>query len=271
MPELPEVEFCARKLRGWLDGRRIDAVEATPGRPLIDVDPVALARDLVGRRVAGIRRLGKQLFVDLSGERCLLVHLGMTGKWVPRAAQKRKHARLSLRLDDGRWLDFIDPRKFGRIRLLRSAALESDPEIGRLGPDALLLSRQPRTLRPILQRTKRAIKVALLDQSLLAGVGNIYAAEALHRVRVDPRAPADTLSPRKSAALARALGAVMTESLERETDDEITYLQEARASNPFDVYGREGEACVQCGGEIRRFVQQARSTFWCPRCQRPKI
>ena len=270
MPELPEVEFCARKLRGWLDGRRIDAVEATPGRPLYDIDPVALARALVGRRIEGIRRVGKQIFVDTSGGQCLLVHLGMTGKWVPRVDGKRKHAHVSIRVDDGCWFDFLDPRKFGRVRLLPMGALATDPEVQRIGPDALALSAQPRRLHPILQRTKRAIKVALLDQSLLAGVGNIYAAEALHRVRVDPRTPAHLLTPRKSAALARALGAVMTESLERETADEITYLQEARAKNPFDVYGREGESCTQCGGEIRRFVQQGRSTFWCPRCQRPK-
>ena len=270
MPELPEVEFCARKLRGWLNGRRIDAVEATPGRPLYGIEPVALARNLVGCKVRGVRRLGKQLFIDLSDEQCLLVHLGMTGKWVPRSGDKRKHARMSLRLDNGQWLDFLDPRKFGRVRLLPADALESDPEVLRIGPDALLLSERPRTLHPILQRTRRAIKVALLDQSLLAGVGNIYAAEALHRVRVDPRMAADTLGPRKSAALARALGAVMTESLERETNEEITYLQEAKASNPFEVYGREGEPCMRCGGEIRRFVQQARSTFWCPRCQRSK-
>ena len=269
MPELPEVETVRQALERHLVGCQIVQV-ATSSKRLREPLPRTRLQTLAGDCFVRARRRAKYLLLDLESGRTLLVHLGMTGKWVPRDGPKRKHARLSLHLDDAVWLDYIDPRRFGRIRLLPASEVADAPEIRRLGPDALTLSETPKRLRSILQRTRRDVKVALLDQSLLAGVGNIYAAEALFRVGVDPRAAANTLGPRKTSALARALGATMRESLARETDDEITYLQEAKATNPFDVYGREGEACVQCGAEIRRFVQQARSTFWCPRCQRPK-
>ncbi len=265
MPELPEVEHCARRLRSWLEGRAFAAVRADRGKPLRDITPADLHVGLRGRRVTGIRRVGKQLLLDLDDQQTLLVHLGMTGKFIRAEDPERPATRVRFDLDDGTALHFLDFRRFGRVRLLAPGA--SHPEVDKLGTDALELCRTPGALREALARTSRPIKVALMDQTLLAGVGNIYAAEALYVARVDPRAPANGLSPTTYEELSAALVEAMEQSLARERDDEITYLQEVAAKNPFLVYDREGERCPRSGGPIRRFEQAGRSTFWVPRWQ----
>lgn len=272
MPELPEVEFCARRLRDWAVRRRIVAVHALPGPPLRDVTPAALEVGLRGRRVVGVDRRGKQLFVRLEGDLVLLAHLGMTGKFIRTAprAPARPGERARLTLDDDAALAFVDPRRFGRLRLLPAADAARHPEVARLGPDALELCARPGGLRRALRRRgrgRRPIKVALMDQSVLAGVGNIYACEALFAARIDPSAPVATLSDAALDALAGHLVDCIEASLARERDDEITYLQEARATNPFRVYGRAGEPCPMCGRPLERTLQAGRGTFWCPRCQ----
>ncbi|MCA9541396.1 MAG: hypothetical protein KC620_21000 [Myxococcales bacterium] len=199
----------------------------------------------------------------------LLCHLGMTGKWLHRDAAEpaRAGTRLRLGLDDGGWLHFVDPRRFGQVRLIAAADEPTDAAIAGLGPDVLALCAAPGGLAGRLAGVKRAIKVALLDQGRLAGVGNIYAAEALWRARIDPFRLANTLSDDNFARLAMALAATMAESLDRERDDEITYLQDAASQNPFDVYGRAGKPCRVCEAAIERAVQQGRSTFFCRACQ----
>lgn len=266
MPELPEVEFAARRLRSWAIGHTIARVDAEGGRPLYDAEPEDLAV-LGGRRVEAVRRHGKQLFIDLDDGRVLTSHLGMTGKWLrlPEHAPARDGTRLTLLLDDGNRLDYIDPRRLGRLRLL--APGERHPELDRLGPDVLELCARPGALAEQLSWSKREIKVALMDQESLAGVGNIYAAEALHRARISPFKPAASLAEPAWTRLQAALVAVMQESLARERDDEIRYLQDREAKNPFRVYGRTDEPCPDCGAAIMRTVQQGRSTFSCPVCQ----
>lgn len=269
MPELPEVEFAARRLRSWLVGRTFTAIEADPGAPLRDIEPDALAEGLIGRRVEGIRRHGKQLFVDLSGGAVLLSHLGMTGKWLcgPAEAPPREGTRVQIALDDGRRLDYVDPRRLGHLRLLDAAAAKVDPAVVKLGPDALEIAGDPAALAEALGWSKRAIKVALMDQELIAGVGNIYAAEALWGARISPFTPAARLSPDDFARLGRALARAMTESLARERDDEIRYMQDREAQNPFRIYGRTDAPCPRCQTAIIRALQQQRSTFYCPVCQ----
>ncbi len=161
--------------------------------------------------------------------------------------------------------DFVDWRRFGRVRLLELGG--SHPEVDKLGPDALELCADPPAFVARLKGT-RAIKVALMDQKVLAGVGNIYAAEALFRAGIHPRREVARVSRKRKLALAGHLRACMVESLEREVDPEIVYLQEAEATNPFEVYGREDQPCLRCARPIRRFDQAGRSTFWCSRCQR---
>ncbi|MCB9522314.1 MAG: bifunctional DNA-formamidopyrimidine glycosylase/DNA-(apurinic or apyrimidinic site) lyase [Myxococcales bacterium] len=269
MPELPEVEFAARRLRAWAMGRRIVDLGAEAARPLRDITPKALKAGAVGRGVVAVRRLGKQLFLDLDDGQVLWAHLGMTGKFVrgPATGEPRAGRRAWFLLDDGQRLDFLDSRRFGRLRLLPRAAVDAHAEVAGLGPDALALSADAAAFGARLAGTRRAVKVALMDQGVMAGVGNIYASEALFLAGVAPGRPANGLTPAELARLAAGTHQTMTESLARERNDEIRYLQEVQAQNPFRVYGRAGEPCPVCQTPILRITQAQRSTFWCPACQ----
>ncbi len=276
MPELPEVEIAARNLRAWATGRRVTAVEAEPAARWVfrPARPAAFARGVEGASFRGIRRIGKQLLVTLERDGAplgLLAHLGMTGKWVRRASSDppTRFSRARFALDDGAVLHFVDMRLFGRLRLVPGARFEEVPEIAALGPDPLEEGIDADRLHAALARTRLAVKVRLLDQALLPGVGNIQASEALFRSRLDPRRRSDSLTRREAGALARAVLASVRESIEREEGPEISYVEEPGSENPFLVYAREGERCPRCRvGRIRRVVQAQRSTFFCPRCQR---
>lgn len=270
MPELPEVEFARRRLRRWAQGRTITAAHAQGGTPLREITAEALVAGLLGREVVGVRRRGKQLFVDLDDTQVLLVHLGMTGKFVRCAADDPPRAgrRLWLALDDALRLDFVDPRRFGRVRLLPRAAAEAHPEIAKLGPDALALAEDPTRFATALGATRSPIKVALMDQRRMAGIGNIYAAEGLFLAGVDPWSPTVSLCGSVRARLAKGVAQTLKASLARETAEEITYLHEVASENPFWVYGRAGASCLRCSTPIERGTQAGRGTFWCPRCQR---
>lgn len=269
MPELPEVEFAARRLREWAVGRRIERVEARPEAPLRDIEPSTLKAGLVGRRIQRVRRRGKQLLIDIDGGLVLLSHLGMTGKWVNRPvdAPSPDNARVQLFLDGARRLDYLDTRRLGRIRLLSRDDAARHPEIARLGPDVLEVCKTPAAFAEAVGWSNRAIKVALMDQEVVAGVGNIYAAEALWAARISPFQTASKLSEGDYNRLAVAMTEAMTESLARETDDEIRYIQDRAAPNPFKIYGRTDQPCPACGTLIIRALQQGRSTFYCPVCQ----
>lgn len=291
MPELPEVEIAARNLRAWTAGRRIVSVESDPRarRLFRPGTPAAFARSLAGASFREVRRIGKQLLVVLERRRApvgLLAHLGMTGKWLHRAAGARgprgrapragaegaerpRFSRVRLRLDDGAVLHFSDMRLFGRLRVVPGARFDEVPEVATLGPDPLEHGIDAARLHAGLARSRLAVKVRILDQALLPGVGNIQASEALFRARIDPRRASVTLSRREAGALAAAVLASVRESIAREEGPEITYVEEPGAENPFRVYAREGERCPRCRrGRIARVVQAQRSTFFCPRCQR---
>lgn len=269
MPELPEVEFCARLLRRAAVGRVVLDAGALPGTPLRGgLDPARFSKGLDGRRIRAVERRGKQIWLRLDGPDLLLIHLGMTGKWVVgEGARARPGSRVWLRLDDGSRLDCLDPRRFGRIHLLSEAEALTHPEVAHLGPDALTLADAPEILFRALAGTRRPVKEALMDQHRIAGVGNIYAAEALFEARIHPQTPCAQLDADACRRLALAVVGVMHASLARETAEEITYLHEAQSSNPFAVYGRTGQPCLRCGCSIGRIVQQQRSTFFCPTCQ----
>jgi formamidopyrimidine-DNA glycosylase len=277
MPELPEVEIAARNLRRWAEGRRVEAVEADPAaRRLFRPGSAAgFVRGLAGRSVESVRRVGKQLLVTLSGTPPLGVvsHLGMTGKWVRREPGDPlpSHSRARLLLEDGAVLHYRDPRLFGRLRLVPGARFEEVPEVAALGPDPLEEGVDPDRLAAALSRTRRPVKVAMLDQRLLPGVGNIQASEALFRARLDPRRRASSLSRAEVRRLAGAVMASVKEAIAREDGPEVAYVEEPGAENPFAVYARDGERCPRCRrSRIRRVVQAQRSTFYCPRCQRSR-
>jgi len=274
MPELPEVEHAARTLRRLALGRRIEqaSADARARRLFRPATPAVVTRALGGARLEVVGRHGKQLLLTLAtpgGPLGLLSHLGMTGKWTGGpAAPPTAHARLSLRLDDGTALHYDDPRMFGRLRLVPGADFASVAEVAALGPDPLHDGIDAAALAAGLGATRRPVKVALLDQALLAGVGNIHAAEACWRARLDPRRRADRLSAAEVAALARGLRATFRFALAKLDGPDIEYLEEG-GHNPFHVYGRAGARCRHpgCGGTVRRLVQAQRATFLCPRCQ----
>jgi formamidopyrimidine-DNA glycosylase len=274
VPELPEVEIAARNLRRWAVGRRIERVETDPRarRLFRPASGAALARALPGRPVQAVGRLGKRLLITLGGAEPLglLSHLGMTGKWLRRKPGEEPpgHSRARIFLDDGATLHYRDPRLFGRLALVPGARFQALPEIQALGPDPLQAGVDPARLAEALGRTRRAIKVALLDQRIAAGVGNIYAAEALFRARIDPRRPARNLTRAEVARLARAILEALREAVRAQASPEPTYVEEG-GENPFLVYAKAGERCPRCRrAAIRRIVQAQRSTFFCPRCQR---
>jgi formamidopyrimidine-DNA glycosylase len=295
VPELPEVEHAARLLRRQLVGRRVVAAWLDPrGKRLWrPATGAALARSLTGARVEAVARHGKQLLLTLSTPRGPLgvnAHLGMTGKWVAlvpaepavrgrgaRAGTRAgnlgaalpPHARLTLRLDDGRAVAYLDPRMFGRLRLVPGARFDRVAELGALGPDPMAAPIDLARLGARLRATRRPVKVALLDQSLLAGIGNIHASEACWRARLDPRRLAASLSVAEVARLARAVRASLRFGLAGLDLPEIEYLEEG-GPNPFHVYDRAGSRCRHhgCGGTIQRLVQAQRSTYRCPCCQR---
>lgn len=288
MPELPEVEIAARNLRRWGGGRLIRAVWADPRakRVFRPWATAAVARSLTGARIGAVRRIGKNLLVTLGRGAAksarqvgLWSHLGMTGKWVLRQPgdPRPSHARMELTLDDESRLLYLDPRMFGRLRWVPDAHFDEIPELAALGPDPLVDGIEVRALADRLSRVRRPIKVALLDQSVLAGVGNIQASEALFRARIDPRRPASSLSRAEVGRLRKGILASIAFTLDALSDSDsedgdIHYVEEDRTRNPFLVYDRAGEACPRSRGAgapaIVRIVQAGRATFFCPDCQR---
>ena len=259
MPELPEVESAVRVLRAVAEGRTIVRVEALHPATRRTLTP-AVRRRLAGRRIDTIERRGKHQLLRLDDGSSLHVHFRMAGDWnVGRAEDEMpRHARVAIVLDDGSRAALVDPRALCTARLHPPG---DDPFDG-LGPEATDPSLRAAWMRPLLARRSGPIKPALLDQRLLAGVGNIYASEALWHARIDPRVPASSLSV---ARLDRLLDGVRL-ALDEGSRREGRYSE--GVSEGLRVYGREGEPCPRCRTPIVRVVQTGRSTFYCPRCQR---
>lgn len=267
MPELPEVEFCRRALRRWTGGRRVVAAEVDDPRSVrrTRTDPPSagdpdgaerLCAVVLGAEPGPILRHGKRLLWTF-GDRALLLHLGMTGKWTRLPGPFTK---VRLRLDDGSTLHFADPRLLGGVvptDLAAGAAMLAEG----LGPDALESG-----LPPLPGR--RPVKVALMDQAVVAGLGNLHAAEALWRAGLHPATPCDRIDADAHARLARAVREQLDFALALlDADDEILYVEDAGAPNPFPLYGRRDAPCPRCGGPVARMTQAGRTTWWCPGCQ----
>jgi formamidopyrimidine-DNA glycosylase len=274
MPELPEVETIVRGLAPRLGGRRIEAVWWS-GQGLHlgrKVDLRGLRALAVGRPVAGVRRRGKYILIDVAGgeDEGVIVHLGMTGRLrvQPASAERAPHTHVVFSLAGGDELRFADARRFGWVAPGRP--LGRDAALAALGPDPLAELEAPALARA-LAGARTPIKAFLLDQRRIAGLGNIYVSEALFRVGVHPATPAKRL-----AARAEALLAAVREALESGIARRGTTLRDyvdadglaGDNASALLVYGRAGEPCPRCGGAIRRRVDAGRATFFCPRCQR---
>jgi formamidopyrimidine-DNA glycosylase len=270
MPELPEVEHAAVCLRRWLRGGTIVRAQAEPSRAFRGTSRPALLRKLRGRRLLRVERRGKILLLHFDGSVGLLSHLGMTGKWVRRRRGEPgpTHSRLRLFLSNGDVVHYRDPRLFGRLSLHREGELDELPVVRALGQDPLVDGVDGARLHASLSSTARAVKVALMDQRVVAGLGNIQATEALFRAGIHPARRAKSVPRREATALARAIDASICFALEQEGEEEIVYVEEDAGANPFLVYGRAGEPCPKCGRELQKMRLGGRTTVYCERCQR---
>jgi formamidopyrimidine-DNA glycosylase len=268
MPELPEVEYAARHLRKWLEGRRIDRVEADPTRILRPQKPADIIKALEGRQLTALDRRAKYLLFTFDGDQGAVAHLGMTGKWLRRApSDPPPNSRLRLFLDDGSVVHYRDPRMFGQFSVLPASKVPSFPAVAKLGPDPLADHLTAQVLGERLAKTGRPVKIALMDQTLIGGLGNIQAAEALWRARIDPHLSARKLSDAQLRDLTQAIHDSIQDALGAEDGEgEIEYVEEG-GENPFSVYGRKGEPCRRCKTPIRTREQGGRTTFYCPQCQ----
>ena len=262
MPELPEVEAARRLLQRAAAGRTLAAVHVRHpalARRLGAAD----RRALEGARVERVERRGKHQLVHLDGGAVLLAHFRMTGDWeVGRVGDPEPpYARALFEFTDGVRVALVDPRALSTLELRRAGAELGLPA---MGPEADGPDLTPEWMARALARRRGPVKPALLDQRVVAGIGNIYASEALWRARISPTAPADSLGRPRLARLADALRETVRQALRVRGG---RYARTGSAEH-FAVYGREGEPCRRCGAAVARITQAGRSTFYCPRCQR---
>lgn len=273
MPELPEVEHARRTLEAWTVGRTVRTVNVADARILDDGSSVSIVqRALAGATVNAVERRGKWLRMRMRGPRpaWFYSHLGMTGRWLSRSAALAplRFERASLAFRDGTSVRYLDPRLFGRFVV----GPEDFAPWEALGPDPLLDGIDLRRLAGLFATRRAPVKTVLLDQAVLAGVGNIQATEACFLARLDPRRAADSLSRKEVASLARGITRTIRTTLAGMEGETVVYVSEPGADNPFLVYGRGGEPCPRCprrtGAMLDRIVLGGRTTVFCPRCQR---
>ncbi len=269
MPELPEVEHAARSLRLWLAGAPVVRARAAPTRLFRAGDHRLFEQRLTGRRLDRVERRGKVLLLFFDGDVGLLSHLGMTGRWVLRSPlDTPAHSHARVELAGGGVVHYCDARLFGRLELHRAAELRDLPVVRALGPDPVLDGIDVAALHARLAGTGRPVKVAIMDQAVLAGIGNIYATEALFRAGIHPAREARSLTRREVVKLAKGIEAALAEVLAKPAE-EIAYLSEGgNVSNPFLIYGRDGEPCPRCGRALGAMGIGGRTSAFCGKCQR---
>ena len=293
MPELPEVETVRRGLQPVMEGAKIVKAEARRKDLRFPFQKDFVAR-LTGQTVTGLGRRAKYLLADLGSGDVLLMHLGMSGsfrvvkdddisapgKFHHPRNEDRTHDHVVFQMSSGASVIFNDPRRFGYMKIIARKALGDEPLLKGLGPEPLGNEFDAKMLAQSCANKKTSLKAALLDQRVVAGLGNIYVCEALYRSQLSPRRLAATLATKKgeptdhARRLVNAIHAVLNQAIKaggsslrdhRQTTGELGYFQHS-----FQVYDREGEKCqtAGCSGIVRRFTQNGRSTFWCPRCQK---
>jgi formamidopyrimidine-DNA glycosylase len=277
VPELPEVETVRRRLAPKLEGRSFEHVEIIDARVTRPLDPVEVARELEGERVRLVDRRGKYLVVRFESGRALLIHLRMTGSLRHGAgttgggeSRDDPHLRAVVTLDDGSDVIYRDVRRFGTWLLLEPSEVDEyiDTRVGREPLDAAYRATH---LAERLEKRRAPIKAALLDQRTLAGVGNIYADEALWRAKVHPLTPASELTPDEVKAVHKGVRESLRAGVRRQgstlRDYRLPDGSRGRAQERFEVYGRAGEPCRRCGTPIDKIRAAGRGTWYCPTCQ----
>jgi formamidopyrimidine-DNA glycosylase len=268
MPELPEVEVARRNLQRWIPRATITRAVA-PRSAVVEGDPKLLA----GRTLRSIERRGKWLKITIDDDLFVFSHFGMTGRWLKRAIDDPKERWERARLDLSKKtakstrvysVRYVDPRMFGRFVIARKDVAGWTA----LGPDPLNDEIDPKALHARIAKSKRTIKEVLMDQTVLAGVGNIQATDALFLARILPERIGTEIELRETRAILRAIHKSIERTLALEEGPEITYVEDAGAPNPFLVYGRGGDPCPRCKTTLVRTVLGGRATVHCPKCQR---
>lgn len=274
MPELPEVEIVTRRLRRLIMGKTIIKAQLIRAGLSPENSPRQFALWLKGARVEEVSRRGKHILARLSNQRTLITHLRMTGRFIylDQDAEQTAHTHAAFWLDCGKKLLFDDQRHFGLMMVARTAELDRVKHLSKLAPEPFGQEFSPEYLRQTLSCSSQQIKLALLDQTKVVGLGNIYASEALHRAKINPRLPAKKLSKRRIASLHKEILAVFVEAIANDNEFDVETGNLDTSYGRYDqvarVYEREGQPCPVCRAPIRRFTQGARSTYYCPRCQR---
>ena len=264
MPELPEVELARLELQPVLEGARFETVILN--RPNLRIEfPREFAARLEGHTVRTLQRRGKYLLAELSSHEILVMHLGMSGSFrVNDEDRSDPHDHVVFRMSSGGTVVFNDPRRFGFMDLISRDALTIPRSVGALGPEPLSAEFDATALAMACRGKKTSLKAALLDQRVVAGLGNIYVVEALHRAHLSPRRRASTIATRAGAPRESAVR--LTAAIKKVLHDAVMRGD----ANRFRVYDRQGERCPTrgCAGSIRRITQAGRSTFFCPVCQK---
>ncbi len=269
MPELPEVETIKNELSPWIVGQSFTDVSIFDRRLVSEPAVEELEHGLTGQIITDLERRGKYLILRLSGRQSLVMHLRMTGALLLNPQDTVRYSRASFRLSNGVQLIFKDQRRFGLIWLVEN----TDSIVGKLGPEPLSDDFTPNALGQMLARHRIPVKAVLLDQHLIAGIGNMYADEALFAARIHPQRRADSLSFIETRDLHRAIRRVLRSAISSKGASVDTYIrpegQLGTAQFNFKVAHRNARPCPDCGTPIQRSVVQNRGSYFCPRCQPP--
>ena len=266
MPELPEVETIKNELLPHVLNRTIKSIDVLWDRMVKKPAVKDFKKQVVGQKITSLTRRGKYLFFHLSGGSYLVMHMKMTGSLVMNS-KDTKFARAILHLDNGKAVYFLDPRKFGKMWLEKDAAAVTS----RLGPEPLDNDFTPAALGNILSKRTAPVKPVLLDQSIIAGIGNMYADESLFEAKIHPEKPANKLSRAEIVRLYKAIQSVLQKALKNKGASVRNYIRPdgapGSAHDEFNVAHGVGKDCPRCGTPIRRIVVRGRGTYFCPRCQ----
>jgi formamidopyrimidine-DNA glycosylase len=270
MPELPEVQTTINELKPGVVGKRIEGVDVMAPGTIAEPSPEQFVKGLTGRRVLNISRRGKHLIFKLDDGKFLIVHMRMTGSLLLKPADDEpgNSIRVVIFLDDGKTIHFRDSRRFGRMWLVD----DENSVVGKLGAEPLEPGFTPEVLAQIIDNHKKPIKGLLLEQTLIAGIGNMYADEILYAARIHPLQPANSLKKNTIIRLHSAIQSTLQRGIRNKGASTDTYIRpdgtKGEAHLQFQVAHQKGKTCPVCGGPVKRIVVNQRGTFFCPKCQR---
>jgi len=273
MPELPEVETIRRGLLEKVKGKRVSRVKVEKEKSLKMVSPSEFERRLVGKIFSDIKRRGKYLIICLDSESTLVIHLKLTGRLIfSKSGEMPKYTKIVFTFDDGSQLFFSDMRGFGEVHLVEGTNFQTIPGLAEIGPEPLESNFNAEALVHLLEKRRGKIKPVLMDQRVIAGLGNIYSQEILFRAGIHPERDASTLSKEEIKTIYENLTTVLGEAITLKGTSTDAYVDLNGRKGNFEVrlqvYGREDQACSKCGSPIRKKKIAGRGTYFCPECQK---